>query len=93
MHYENIVKKIVNVLILSVVLNVIDVNADSLLGDPYTILDLDRKANDQDIRKAYRKLVKKWFVRFSLIFLTFPFSHLHEHCVEFCTQSPVSVYI
>lgn len=30
------------------------------LGDPYLILGLSRDASQQDIKKAYKKLVKEW---------------------------------
>lgn len=60
MNYENILKRIVFILCLSAVLCQNEVSSETLLGDPYKILGVDRKATNQDIKKAYRKLVKEW---------------------------------
>lgn len=62
MNYENIGKRIVIVLCLSAVLCLSGVSSESALGDPYRVLGVDRKATNQEIKKAYRKLVKEWFV-------------------------------
>lgn len=62
MNYENIGKRIVIVLCLSAVLCLNEVASETTLGDPYRILGVERKATNQEIKKAYRKLVKEWFV-------------------------------
>lgn len=36
------------------------VYAEGRLSDPYQILEVDRKASQQEIRQAFKKLVKKW---------------------------------
>lgn len=61
MHFENVLRKILILLwIYSVCEN--EVFAEPQLGDPYRILGVPRKASLQEIRQAYIKLVKKWFV-------------------------------
>lgn len=59
MRFDDVFERIfIFVLIYSVGYN--DVCADTSLGDPYQILEIGRKASQQDIRTAFKKLVKKW---------------------------------
>lgn len=62
MHYGNIYKKNVIFVLWFYVLHECVVSADTILGDPYAILGVDRRATTQDIRRAYKKLVKEWCV-------------------------------
>lgn len=62
MHYGNIFKKNVIFVLWFYVLHECVVSADTILGDPYAILGVDRRATTQDIRRAYKKLVKEWCV-------------------------------
>jgi preprotein translocase subunit Sec63 len=39
--------------------------------NPYKVLGLSRNADEKDIRLAYRKLAKEWFVFFLKISITF----------------------
>lgn len=65
MQHGNIFGKIVIFVLWFCVLHQCDVSAETILGDPYAILDVDRKASSQDIRRAYKKLAKEWCVCFS----------------------------
>lgn len=62
MRYGNIFGKIIIFALWFCVLHQCDVSAETI-GDPYAILGVDRKATTQDIRRAYKKLVKEWCVR------------------------------
>lgn len=59
MQFENVLNRILILLwIYSTCYS--GVFADIQLGDPYRILGVERKASAQEIRQAYKKLVKKW---------------------------------
>lgn len=66
MHFENVLKK---TLLLFCIYSLCgnEVFGEPQLGDPYRILGVGRKATLQEIRQAYIKLVKKWFVYLILI--------------------------
>lgn len=61
MRYANVVKIVLLLWFSSVnFLPKCGVFADIELGDPYRILNIDRKATTQDIRRAYKLLAKEW---------------------------------
>lgn len=61
MQFENVLKRIL--VLLWIYTTCIDgILAEAQLGDPYRILDIERKASSQEIRQAYKKLAKKWYV-------------------------------
>lgn len=61
MNYENFVKQILLVLWCCSVYRDNVAFADIQLDNPYRILGVDQKAELQDIRRAYKKLVKEWY--------------------------------
>lgn len=65
MQFENVLKRILIFLLICSTFNY-GVLAEGQLGDPYRILGLERKASPQEIRQAYKKLVKKWCDIFQL---------------------------
>lgn len=61
MHFKNVLKQIL--VLLWIYSTCYDgIFADVQLGDPYRILGVERKASSQEIRQAYKKLAKKWYV-------------------------------
>lgn len=61
MHFKNVLKQIL--VLLWIYSTCYDgIFADVQLGDPYRILGVERKATSQEIRQAYKKLAKKWYV-------------------------------
>lgn len=61
MHFQNVLKQIL--VLLCIYSTCYDgIFAEVQLGDPYRILGVERKASSQEIRQAYKKLVKKWYV-------------------------------
>lgn len=62
MHFENVLKRILILLWIYSACYTNGITAESQLGDPYSILGVERKASAQEIRQAYKKLVKKWYV-------------------------------
>lgn len=62
MHFENVLKRVL-VLLWIYSTCYTGVSAEIQLGDPYRILGVERKASAQEIRQAYKKLVKKWYAR------------------------------
>lgn len=61
MHFENVLKRILVLLLIYSTCND-GIHAEGQLGDPYRILEIERKASSQEIRQAYKKLAKKWYV-------------------------------
>lgn len=59
MHFENVLKRILILLLICSTCNY-GILAEGQLGDPYRILEVERKASPQEIRQAYKKLAKKW---------------------------------
>lgn len=59
MRFDDVFERVlIFVLIYSVGYNA--VCAEGRLGDPYQILEIGRRASQQEIRQAFKKLVKKW---------------------------------
>lgn len=65
MHFENVLKRILVLLLIYSTCND-GICAEGQLGDPYRILGVERKSSPQDIRQAYKKLAKKWYVYLKL---------------------------
>lgn len=61
MHFENVLKRILILLWIYSAYYTSGITAESQLGDPYSILGVERKASATEIRQAYKKLVKKWY--------------------------------
>lgn len=45
------------------------VSASESLGNPYKILGVHKRATLQEIRKAYKNLVKEWYILNSLLYI------------------------
>lgn len=59
MQFENVLKRIL-VLLWIYATCISGILAEAQLGDPYQILGVEKKSSSQEIRQAYKKLVKKW---------------------------------
>lgn len=74
MHFENVLKRILILLWIYSACYTSGITAESQLGDPYSILGVERKASAQEIRQAYKKLVKKWYEHNA--------THTHTHIID-----------
>lgn len=66
MRFDDVFKRVF-IFVLIILIGQNAVCAEGRLGDPYKILEIGRKASQQEIRQAFKKLVKKWYGNCSTI--------------------------